>query len=295
MQFIKTESFSLKASPSHSEKDVHTLLASQPSLLGLGDIEHIDTEIKQNNGGRLDLMFEDEAGDRRYCVEVQLGATDETHIIRTLEYWDNQRSRNPHIDHVAVIVAEDITTRFLNVIALFNKSVPLIAIQLSAFKVNGEVGVTTVKILDLAQNMGWDEDNTSSKILTDRPWWEKKASVQTVKFADKFLEVVQSVTSDDSLELKFNKHYIGLARHGVADNFMAFKPRKKAMLVEFKMPFSQELQDRIEDSLDFVSYNSRWGAWIVRFTEKDLTDNRTFVEELVALARKGKNGTNGGI
>jgi hypothetical protein len=240
-------------------------------------------------------MFEDEAGDRRYCVEVQLGATDETHIIRTLEYWDNQRSRNPHIDHVAVIVAEDITTRFLNVIALFNKSVPLIAIQLSAFKVNGEVGVTTVKILDLAQNMGWDEDNTSSKILTDRPWWEKKASVQTVKFADKFLEVVQSVTSDDSLELKFNKHYIGLARHGVADNFMAFKPRKKAMLVEFKMPFSQELQDRIEDSLDFVSYNSRWGAWIVRFTEKDLTDNRTFVEELVALARKGKNGTNGGI
>ena len=175
-----------------------------------------------------------------------------------------------------------------------SQSVPLIAIQLNAFKVNGEVGVTAVKILDLAQNMGWDEDNTSSKILTDRPWWEKKASAQTVKFADKFLDVVREVTQDDTLELKFNKHYIGLAHHGVADNFLAFKPRKKAMLVEFKMPFSQELQDRIEDSLDFVSYNSRWGAWIVRFTEKDLITHKSFVEELVALARKGKNGSNDG-
>ncbi len=32
-------------------------------------------------------------------------------------------------DHTAVIVAEDITSRFLNVISLFNGTIPIIAIQ----------------------------------------------------------------------------------------------------------------------------------------------------------------------
>jgi len=37
--------------------------------------------------GRLDLLLQD-ANQRRYEVEIQLGATDESHIIRTIEYWD---------------------------------------------------------------------------------------------------------------------------------------------------------------------------------------------------------------
>lgn len=54
----------------------------------------------------------------RYEVEVQLGSTDESHIIRTIEYWDIERKRYPQYDHTAVIVAEDITSRCLNVISL---------------------------------------------------------------------------------------------------------------------------------------------------------------------------------
>jgi len=56
----------------------------------------------------------------RYEVEIQLGATNESHIIRTIEYWDIERRRYPQYDHTAVIIAEDITSRFLNVITLFN-------------------------------------------------------------------------------------------------------------------------------------------------------------------------------
>jgi len=42
---------------------------------------------------------------RRYEVEIQLGATDESHIIRTIEYWDIERKRYPQYEHTAVIVA----------------------------------------------------------------------------------------------------------------------------------------------------------------------------------------------
>ena len=47
-------------------------------------------------------------------------------LIRTIEYWDIERQRRPQSDHRAVIVAENITSRFFNVLRLLNRSVPVI-------------------------------------------------------------------------------------------------------------------------------------------------------------------------
>src|SRR2546422_10306019 len=80
--------------------------------------------------------------------EVQLGKTDETHIIRTIEYWDIERKRYPQYDHCAVLVAEDITSRFLNVISLFNGSIPLIAIQMAAFQIGERVALAFTTVVD---------------------------------------------------------------------------------------------------------------------------------------------------
>ena len=41
------------------------------------------------------------------------------------------RKKYPQYEHIAVIIAEDITSRFLNVISLLNGNIPLIAIQLN--------------------------------------------------------------------------------------------------------------------------------------------------------------------
>ena len=90
------------------------------SLLGLGDFLVRDVERRQPRAGRLDSLLSEPQTATRYEVEIQLGPTDEAHIIRTIEYWDLERRRYPQYEHVAVIVAEDITSRFLNVISLFN-------------------------------------------------------------------------------------------------------------------------------------------------------------------------------
>jgi hypothetical protein len=89
----------------------------------------------QPTGGRLDLLLQHIGTKRRYEVEIQLGMVDESNIIRTVEYRDIEKKRYPQYDHCAVIVAEDITNRFLNVIALFNGTIPLIAIQMRAYTV----------------------------------------------------------------------------------------------------------------------------------------------------------------
>jgi len=54
----------------------------------LGDLIVKDKERIQPGAGRLDLLLQDPDTNLRYEVEIQLGKTDESHIIRTIEYWD---------------------------------------------------------------------------------------------------------------------------------------------------------------------------------------------------------------
>ncbi len=135
LTYAKYLPVSLKDHPELSETWVQDRIAEDPSIMGLGDLILKDRERVQPRAGRLDLLRQDSDLGHRYEVEIQLGKTDESHIIRTLEYWDIERKRYPQYEHTAVIVAEDITGRFLNVISLFNGFIPLVAIQMNAIKI----------------------------------------------------------------------------------------------------------------------------------------------------------------
>ena len=117
-KYIKPEIINLKNHPTYNEKWVQQKISEDPSIIGLGDLIVKDVERVQISGGRLDLLLHEPETNRRYEIELQLGKTDETHIIRTIEYWDWERKRYPQYEHCAVIIAEDITSRFLNVISL---------------------------------------------------------------------------------------------------------------------------------------------------------------------------------
>jgi hypothetical protein len=91
------------------------------------------------------MLLSDPDSATRYEVELQLGPTDETRIIRTIEYWDIERRRYPQYEHVGVIVAEDITSRFLNVIGLFNGFIPLVALQVQALAIGDQVTLSFTK------------------------------------------------------------------------------------------------------------------------------------------------------
>jgi hypothetical protein len=91
LSYVKPERIILKAHKEYTEKWVQAKIAEDPKILGLGDVVLLQQERIQPSGGRLDLLFQDADTKRRYEVELQLGSTDETHIIRTLEYWDIER------------------------------------------------------------------------------------------------------------------------------------------------------------------------------------------------------------
>ena len=148
-RYFEPQLISLRDSAGLDERWVQERLAENPKLLGLGDLVLKDKERLQPGAGRLDLLLQDPETARRYELELQLqlGRTDERHIIRTIEYWDIERKRYPQYDHCAVIVAEEITGRFLNVISLFNGFVPLIALRMQAVLVDGSVGLIFTKVL----------------------------------------------------------------------------------------------------------------------------------------------------
>lgn len=120
MECVPHRKLDMRREPGISERWVHERILDDPTVLELGEVDVRDTERRQPSAGRLDLLLQDPELGTRYELELQLGPTDESHIIRTIEYWDNERRRYPQYEHVAVLVAEQITARFFNVISLLN-------------------------------------------------------------------------------------------------------------------------------------------------------------------------------
>ena len=218
------ERISLKNHPEFNERWVQDLIANDASILGLGELVVRDREKVQPRGGRLDLLLQDPETKRRYEVELQLGSTDESHIFRTIEYWDIERKRYPQYDHCAVLIAEDITSRFLNVVSLFNGTIPLIAIQMQALKIGDSITLVFTTVMDELSRGYIDEDEDAEAAPTDRGYWEKRGSKATLGVADELLTVLKEL--DPSLEFKYNKFYIGLSKDGRPYNFVTFAPKK---------------------------------------------------------------------
>lgn len=192
VKYVKPEKINLKNHPELNEKWVQEIIAQDPSIIGLGNLILKDKERIQPHAGRLDLLLQDEDATKRYEVEIQLGKTDESHIIRTIEYWDIEKKRFPQYEHCAVIIAEDITSRFLNVISLFNGAIPLIAIQMNAIKVGENTSLMFTTVLDQLTLGFVDEDEEVSEV-TDRNYWEQmRGTKQTVAMADEILELTVS-------------------------------------------------------------------------------------------------------
>jgi len=275
----------MKNHPQVNEKWVQEVIAADPTILGLGDLVLIDKERTQRTGGRLDLLFRESDRGTRYETELQLGSTDETHIIRTIEYWDVERRRYPQIDHVGVLIAENVTARFLNVISLFNGFIPLIALQMTAIDAGDGIGLHFTKVVDVVRLGLMDEDEGVLE-PADKGYWESRATPKTVKIADEILELCKAI--DPTLEIKYNKPYIGFTRGGIAFNFATCKPRKSALNLDVKIPRSDEIDAKLDLSgLDLLEY-ARWGAYRIKLEPHDVAKHKPLLDELLKAAYENR-------
>lgn len=285
MKFVRPDRIWLKDHAELNERWVQDRIAEDPGIIGLGDLVLKDKERRQPHAGRLDILLQDPDNDRRYEVELQLGRTDESHIIRTIEYWDIERRRYPQYDHCAVIVAEDITSRFLNVIGLFNSSIPIIAIQMAALGIGDQVALVFNTVLNELSRGLEEEEDDSHQDAVDRGYWEGRVGKDIIGMADQLFNILRQ--RDPTLEMRYNKYSIVLAKSGVVDKFVSFRPKRQFLRVEARLPQSEETDSRLEEAgLDLMPY--KWGKYRVRLTKADLAKQEAVIADLLKLAYENR-------
>ena len=285
-KFINLKPVNLKQLDQQSEKRVQDQLSNDPTILGIGrELEVIDRERRQPKAGRLDLLLRDPNTSKRYEVEIQLGATDESHIIRTIEYWDLENRRYPQYKHTAVIVAEDITTRFLNVIQLFNGAIPLIALKMTAYHIGDQYALTFVKVLD-ELTYGLVDDDEPLAEAVDRSFWETvRGTKETLSLTDGLFAVVNEV--EPRATLKYNKHYIGLEVAGNPFNFVKFRPHRGHVRIKIKLPQDLDTDELLDRSgIDTLDYNPGSQEYNIRIGEDINDSHRKVLKRLLEQARE---------
>lgn len=241
MQYVTGKKISLRTH--FDEKWLQDRIEENPEILGLGELDIIERERKQSSGGKIDFLFHNADIQTMYEVEIQLGATDPSHIIRAIEYWDIERRRFPSKDHKAVLIAEEINNRFFNVISLMNRSIPIVAIQVSAIQVEDKILLNFTKILDTYEAPE-DEEKLAGEEVS-RPYWEKKSHKESMALVDQTIEFTKQFYQNP--RVTYNKHHIALGTE--RQNFMWFHTRKSAR-IHFEIRLSKQEVKSYIDSLE---------------------------------------------
>lgn len=264
------------------EKWLQARINEDPSLLGLGELEVAGKEHKQPVGGRIDFLMRDSEAENYYEVEVMLGALDESHIIRAIEYWDIERQRRPEFEHYAVIVAERVTSRFFNVLRLLNRSARLIALQLSAFQIDDFIVLHFVKVLDVIEEVTGPEAEQAEQ--ADRAYWERKADPASLSMMDK---IVSSLGNDGvDPRLTYNRYHVALGTTG--HNFCWFEPRKTPGRCRLEIRTGRELRDAMLHMLqEGVSTSTRAGDFVaLSLTTKTLEEHFAPIMDVIKRAEE---------
>lgn len=251
-----------------------------PVCLGLGEVDAIAKERQQSSGGRLDILLKNPEDDTMYEVEIMLGETDETHIIRTIEYWDNEKRRWPLRQHFAVLVAEHINRRFFNVIHLLSHSIPIIAIQVALLQANGKKTLFFTKVLDTFEEI---DDGTSLDGKTyNRDYWVKRAK-WTLETSETLLGLTQDIFFEPTLN--YVKYYVAVMVSG-NNYFWLHKRSANKSLLGFRM--SQALQDEAAALLDGsnISYVKKPKRFLITVDKSMIEKNSEVLRAVAALVKK---------
>ena len=289
LQYAKAERIWLKGNPNFSERWLHEQICDDASILGLGDLAVVGRERVQFASGRLDMLLSDAdaEGGTRYEVEVMLGATDPSHIIRTIEYWDIERRRYPAYDHVAVLIAEEVTARFLNVIALFAGSIPIVAIQVNALRVGSQIVLNFVTVLDQRSLRVDDTATGVEEENEDRPTWENRVGQTIMRICDRLSDIANEI-ADPKLELKYKKGRVVLSPPGSFFNVLMFFPKKNFVPVWFRISDTEGCVKRLSDAGLEAELKSRGAHVLVRLRKGDLDQHEVLLREVIHQVVKEK-------
>jgi hypothetical protein len=241
-KFVESKVVSL-AEANISEAEIEDWISKNTAVLGLGELD-VKRQRRQEAGGRLDMLLEDTDHDKRYEVELMRGSLDPSHLVRAIEYWDIERRLYPAYDHCAVIVAEDITAGFLNVIQLFSGSVPIVAMQLTCLRIEGKLTLNIIRVLD-SRRLRDDDQSTQTETGVDPIYWENKVGPEILRIVNESIDLIKAAGKVPR-SLRYNKDFIGLTENGQPNHFIVFWPKKSFVWILADLASPEDWQTKLE-------------------------------------------------
>ncbi len=153
----------------YDERWLRDRIFEEPSCLKLGNLEVVSKVRRQRADGRLKILLKNPRDDSMYEVGIMLGDTDESHIIRTIEFWDKEKRSAPKRRHHAVFVSEGISRRFLSILQIFSRYISVIAIRVKLVESRGTGLLSFSKVF--GAYAGSDDECDSS---CDESYWQEK-------------------------------------------------------------------------------------------------------------------------
>ena len=88
-----------------------------------------------------------------------------------------------------------------------------------------------------------------------------------------------------------NQGQTRLGIDGLANNFISFKPRKKHVCLQIKIPASVETDEILENAdMPLLEYDKRWRYYRIQVTQSDVDKNRDLLLGLMRQAYELRNG-----
>lgn len=257
------------------------VIYDNPKVLGLGNLIAVNKEKNQSKGGRLDILLKDPTDNSMYEVEVMLGETDPSHIIRAIEYWDNEKRKFPQRQHFCVLVAESFDRRYFNVIQLMSLNIPMIAVQADLLEVNNDKILNFTKIIDIYSEP--EEDESEIKQVNESTW--NNDSPWTNSNAKALYEILKS--KHDKINFRFTQSYISINIDGRNDYWLCkrMKPTS-ALFFSVKDEEKAESIKKILEEKDVEYTYNRYKEFMLSVDVNSIKKNTELINEIHSLRHK---------
>lgn len=257
------------------------VIYDNPKILGLGNLIAVNKEKKQSNGGRLDILLKDPTDNSMYEVEVMLGETDPSHIIRAIEYWDNEKRKFPQRQHFCVLVAESFDRRYFNVIQLMSLNIPMIAVQADLLEVNNEKILNFTKIIDIYSEP--EEDESEIKQVNESTW--NNDSPWTNSNAKALHEILKG--KHDRINFRYTQSYISINIDGRNDYWLCkrMKPTSALFFSVKDEEKAESIKKILEEKEIEYTYN-RYKEFMLSVDVDSIKKNTELINEIHLLRHK---------
>jgi hypothetical protein len=270
MSDTKTTTVLKIAECGHDESWLRDQIYNDPNILGLGDLQVVTKEFIQPQGGRLDLLLKNPEDDSMFEIELQLGATNPDHIIRTIEYWDSIKRKWPNRSHTAVLVAEKITGRFFNVVQLLSMAVPFIGIQANMVRIEDTSALHFQTVIDCYEEQ--EEEEPVGRSFDEKHWRDNYPGA--LQCAQWYRNLFEAHYGD--IPTKYFENYISLTVGGKARVWVAKRKNDKALVEVYIEQNMAAVIDRVDR--DGIPYKAKDDVLMFNVNLQQLNEKKTIHE-----------------